>query len=746
MLNVDENTRTVSGYGTVEIVDNQGDYVPIDVVLRLMDTYMNRGGVLVDTHTNRHVGKILHWEPKEKNGKNAVWLQAQIFDDYSIDDMIWDAIKEGHYTGFSFGGRGLDKHVVCNAEQGCFNHIDDMEIWEWSIVPKPANKESTIDEFNKLAKGDKLADAMMPVLNSKGNIEYMEVELLQKAEKESPEEEKAYLEEDVDLAEGEEADCPLKEKEKAMGNREMNPDSDRPLQYDRDTKHSERVKPDRRNRRKLSSTEIKDARNVAEASNDPKQNFGKDDIPEYMMSDGHDESSQATKRAIRYSDRMQEKEKAGNRMGYHGLKAPKNDGLREHGPHPDDPESGDLGMDAEHNHEETIKPPHKDRGRGVSPGVKRAARAGTIEHANPKAGEDSVENEGFDSKRAKKVAKRESKRAFDKYYPNEKPDKDYEKGEQNMTMDTVEILVPMEKSDGTVSWEPVVADYDYIQKAANPRMGYHGMDGAGRGKKETTESRFSGNDKVTRNENTVKPRNTRNKLSAGDEYGAESVPRSGYHDDRDTFVDDVSRGTRTDNKGTPARKDGKNYKSSSQSADKAMKREERVNERLNKETEKAGDEVPVTPPAEESDSPMNQILKKLEGIESRITKLEGTSGQPEIESGETEKAETPKKVTLPEAEQTNDTTHATDDHQIQQGKSKTMNKSEELASVVQNELQKAGYTETPRPAAQSDQPFMGNDGTTIQDVLMKSDEGGFDMHKALANKSFDDLNTLFGGK
>jgi hypothetical protein len=162
--------------------------------------------------------------------------------------------------------------------------------------------------------------------------------------------------------------------------------------------------------------------------------------------------------------------------------------------------------------------------------------------------------------------------------------------------------------------------------------------------------------------------------------------------------------------------------------------------------EKAGDEIPVTPPAEESDSPMNQILKKLESIEGRITKLEGTSGQPEIESGETEKAETPKKVTLPEAEQTNDTTHATDDHQIQQGKSKTMNKSEELASVVQNELQKAGYTETPRPAAQSDQPFMDNDASTIKDVLMKSDEGGFDMHKALANKSFDDLNTLFGGE
>lgn len=503
MLNVDENTRTVSGYGTVEIVDNQGDYVPIDVVLRLMDTYMNRGGVLVDTHTNRHVGKILHWEPKEKNGKNAVWLQAQIFDDYSIDDMIWDAIKEGHYTGFSFGGRGLDKHVVCNAEQGCFNHIDDMEIWEWSIVPKPANKESTIDEFNKLAKGDKLTDAMMPVLNSKGNIEYMEVELLQKAEKESPEEEKAYLEEDVDLAEGEEADCPLKEKEKAMGNREMNPDSDRPLQYYRDAKHSERVKPDRRNRRKLSSTEIKDARNVAEASNDPKQNIGKDDIPEYMMHDGHGESSKATKRAIRYAN----------------------------------------------------------------------------------------------------------------------------KGEQNMTENEVEILVPMEKSDGTTSWEPMIIGEDAL--------------------------------------------------------------------------------------------------------------------------EKAGDEIPVTPPAEESDSPMNQILKKLESIEGRITKLEGTSGQPEIESGETEKAETPKKVTLPEAEQTNDTTHITDDKQIEHGKAKqtpSLNKSEELASIVQNELQKAGYTETPRPAAQSDQPFMDNGASTIKDVLMKSDEGGFDMHKALANKSFDDLNTLFGGE
>ncbi len=145
--------RIVEGWGSVQIIDNQGDYVPIDSIIKLMPTYMKRGGILIDGHTNRHVGKIIHWEPKDKDGKPSLYLKAQIFKDYSIDDMVWDAIKKTHYTGFSFGGRSLKKHPVCKDNQ-CFNHIDEPEIWEWSIVPKPANKESIITEFNDVAKMD----------------------------------------------------------------------------------------------------------------------------------------------------------------------------------------------------------------------------------------------------------------------------------------------------------------------------------------------------------------------------------------------------------------------------------------------------------------------------------------------------------------------------------------------------------------------------------------------------------------
>lgn len=168
----DNNNRLVEGYGTVEIIDNQGDYVPTELIYNLMPTYMKRGGILVDAHTNRHIGRIISWERRQKDEKDSIYLWAEIFDDFTIDDMVWDAIKKKHYTGFSFGGRGIDKKLKCNTDK-CYQHVQEMEMWEWSVVPKPANKESVISKFNDMAKGcGNIRQVFIPHITGEGSVEY----------------------------------------------------------------------------------------------------------------------------------------------------------------------------------------------------------------------------------------------------------------------------------------------------------------------------------------------------------------------------------------------------------------------------------------------------------------------------------------------------------------------------------------------------------------------------------------------
>lgn len=172
MVNVADNKeeRIIEGYGSVEIIDNQGDYVPMDVIYSMMPTYIERGGILMDAHTNRHVGTITNWEPAEIDGIKSIFIKAKVFDDYSIDDMVWDAIKKKHYTGFSFGGRGIKKDVKCTKDR-CYNDVSKMELWEWSVVPKPANKPSVITNFNEMAKGGHIVEVLIPHIVD-GEIQY----------------------------------------------------------------------------------------------------------------------------------------------------------------------------------------------------------------------------------------------------------------------------------------------------------------------------------------------------------------------------------------------------------------------------------------------------------------------------------------------------------------------------------------------------------------------------------------------
>ncbi len=153
----DDSDRTFEAWGAVNVVDRIGELVPVELVEKLMPIYMKRGGILVDSHTGRHVGKVEKWEKKfnEKAKADGIYLYGRVYNDLKIDDAIWDFVKKGIYKGISIGGQDFGKKMSCD-KMRCFNEMEDMEFWEFSLVQNPMNKSAWITNFNKVAKSDDL--------------------------------------------------------------------------------------------------------------------------------------------------------------------------------------------------------------------------------------------------------------------------------------------------------------------------------------------------------------------------------------------------------------------------------------------------------------------------------------------------------------------------------------------------------------------------------------------------------------
>ena len=151
-----DDERWFTGWASVEIVDSQGEKIAIDAFKKVMKDYMATGGPIIDTHSNKIVGNVVDYKFKKKNGNPGLWIKGLILDRYDTHDEVWKDLKDGVYTGLSMGGKNKaeEANIVCEGDT-CFNHIKEIELFEISVVDKPANKESTIESVNQVAKQDK---------------------------------------------------------------------------------------------------------------------------------------------------------------------------------------------------------------------------------------------------------------------------------------------------------------------------------------------------------------------------------------------------------------------------------------------------------------------------------------------------------------------------------------------------------------------------------------------------------------
>jgi len=144
--------RDISGTFHKPVIDKENDIIPAAAMDKAMDDFMILP-TLQEVHTERTVGIITKtW----KTGEDEYKFEGKIKPGDDCDD-VWKKVKSGEYDGLSIGGRRIKYSQNCAIPSSirttpCVTH--KLKLYNVSVCSSPVNPEATLDEFNKVAKGE----------------------------------------------------------------------------------------------------------------------------------------------------------------------------------------------------------------------------------------------------------------------------------------------------------------------------------------------------------------------------------------------------------------------------------------------------------------------------------------------------------------------------------------------------------------------------------------------------------------
>jgi flagellar basal body rod protein FlgC len=148
---VNREKRTVSGFATLDNLDQTGDVVTMEASMKAFENFR---GNLREMHQPTAVGKVVsfrpetYYDPKSKQFYNGVYVDAYI--SKGAQDT-WEKVLDGTLQGFSIGGKILDSDNEVNKATGqSVRFIKDYALVELSIVDSPANELCNILSIEKV--------------------------------------------------------------------------------------------------------------------------------------------------------------------------------------------------------------------------------------------------------------------------------------------------------------------------------------------------------------------------------------------------------------------------------------------------------------------------------------------------------------------------------------------------------------------------------------------------------------------
>ena len=148
---VNRENRTVSGFATLDNIDQTGDVVLAEASLKAFENFR---GNLREMHQSVAVGKVVSFRPetyydqKSQTFYNGVYVTSYI--SKGAQDT-WEKVLDGTLSGFSIGGKINDSDNEINKATGeQVRFIKDYDLIELSIVDSPANELCNIFSIEKV--------------------------------------------------------------------------------------------------------------------------------------------------------------------------------------------------------------------------------------------------------------------------------------------------------------------------------------------------------------------------------------------------------------------------------------------------------------------------------------------------------------------------------------------------------------------------------------------------------------------
>lgn len=148
---VNRENRTVSGFATLDNVDQTGDVVIAEASIKAFENFR---GNLREMHQSIAVGKVVSFKPetyydqKSQTFYNGVYVTSYI--SKGAQDT-WEKVLDGTLSGFSIGGKIKESDNEVNKATGeAVRFIKDYDLVELSIVDSPANELCNIFSIEKV--------------------------------------------------------------------------------------------------------------------------------------------------------------------------------------------------------------------------------------------------------------------------------------------------------------------------------------------------------------------------------------------------------------------------------------------------------------------------------------------------------------------------------------------------------------------------------------------------------------------
>ena len=148
---VNREKRTVSGFATLDNLDQTNDVVTAEASLKAFEGF--RGNIR-EMHGSNAVGKMVSFKPETyfdaKSGEfyNGVYVDAYI--SKGAQDT-WEKVLDGTLSGFSIGGKIIESDNEINKSTGqTVRFIKNYSLLELSVVDSPANELCNIISISKM--------------------------------------------------------------------------------------------------------------------------------------------------------------------------------------------------------------------------------------------------------------------------------------------------------------------------------------------------------------------------------------------------------------------------------------------------------------------------------------------------------------------------------------------------------------------------------------------------------------------